>query len=219
MKKNIYKLGEIERTFKGSTFNHFLGVDKIGGDCVAGPIIAVACCLPKKHNIKELHSSKKLSATRQEKLFYQIKHQAQSLGVAIVNVETIDMIGVAQANILAMHDAVKRAKEHSKVKFDMILVNGKEMIPHLKGGQCAFAKGNERSWNIAAAFIVAKITRDQLMSDYHENWPDYGFNGNKGYPTPDHYKALKEHGPCELHRKNCEYIINMSNLNNRNKGV
>ena len=209
MKKKSKKFGEIERLFDSSEDGYILGVDIAGISQLAGPVIAVACCLPKTYKPNDLKGFKKIADFKIEKLYHQIKSHALALGIAIINVETIDTIGIQNAYILAMNKAMTLARENAIVRMDTIVTNGKFKKGVLHAAHHGFVNGSERSWNIAAAALVAYVMRNKLMDEYHIHWPEYNFHKNKGYNSQRHRQALKKYGPCELHRKSFEQISNL----------
>ncbi len=173
------------------------GVDEADRGPLAGPVCAAAVILPKGLEIEGLNDSKKLSEKRREALFDVIKEKALAYGIAFASHEEIDEINILQATFLAM----KRAVEALEIKPDLALVDGNRE-PDLGGIPVkTIVKGDSLSANIAAASILAKVTRDRLMVAMDEEYPAYGFAIHKGYGTKAHYAALTEHGPCPIHRR------------------
>lgn len=172
------------------------GVDEVGRGPLAGPVVACALILPPKCRIGGLNSSKRLSPKKREGLYPIIKEKALAIGLGRVGEKKIDGINILKATHLAM----KRAISHLEVKPDLLLIDGFE-IPEAKIPQEAIVRGDEKSASIAAASIIAKVTRDRLMVKYHKRHPEYGFHKHKGYGTERHIRALKRNGPSRIHRR------------------
>lgn len=172
------------------------GIDEAGRGPLAGPVVAGAVILPKDAQILYLNDSKKLSAAKREELFDEIKEKAVAVGVGIVSPKTIDEINILQATYEAMRLAIKELG----IKPD-ILLNDAVTIPGVSVKQVPIIKGDAKSVSIAAASIIAKVSRDRIMQVYHEKYPEYGFASNKGYGSAAHIQALKEHGPSPIHRE------------------
>ena len=194
------KPGELESWAKEQGLHRLLGVDEAGISSLAGPVVAAAVCLPDDHELHDINDSKKLSEEKRKSLYNDILFYAKCVGIGIVKAAEIDEIGIRKATFLAWKRAVESACEKGYVP-QAVLVDGPCEHPDLEYPQFAFTKGDCRSWNIAAASIVAKVTRDWLMVQQHQRRPEYGFGQNKGYSTPQHKMMLKKYGPCELHRK------------------
>ena len=180
----------------GDRFTAICGIDEAGRGPLAGPVVAGACILPLDVEILYLNDSKKLSEKKREVLFQEIREKALAWGVGIVSPERIDEINILQATFEAMGAAV----EQMEVTPDLLLVDA-VTIPQVKMKQVGIVKGDAKSVSIAAASILAKVTRDRLMVQYDEAYPQYGFAGHKGYGSQAHIEALKEHGPCPIHRR------------------
>ena len=172
------------------------GIDEAGRGPLAGPVVAAACILPKDCEILFLNDSKKLTERRREALFKEIKEKAISYGIGIVSEKDIDELNILQATYKAMRIAVSQLS----VKPD-ILLNDAVRIPELDFRQVPIVKGDAKSVSIAAASVLAKVTRDHMMMEYDEQYPEYGFAKHKGYGTKQHTDAIKEYGPCEIHRR------------------
>lgn len=177
-------------------FPYICGIDEVGRGPLAGPVVAGAVILPKDCEILYLNDSKKLSEKRRELLYEQILKQAIAVGLGIVGPERVDQINILQATYEAMRMAVGQLS----VKPD-ILLNDAVTIPQVEIPQVPIVKGDAKSVSIAAASIVAKVTRDRMMVQYEERMPGYQFSSNKGYGTAAHIAALKELGPCPIHRR------------------
>lgn len=174
------------------------GIDEAGRGPLAGPVVAGAVILPKDCKILYLNDSKKLSEKRREELFLEIQDKAVSFAVGIVEPEEIDRINILQATYAAMRQAVGKLSPAPQV-----LLNDAVEIPGLPLSmkQVKIIQGDAKSLSIAAASILAKVTRDHLMMDYHQQYPEYGFAKHKGYGTAAHIQVLKEKGACPIHRK------------------
>ena len=171
------------------------GMDEAGRGPLAGPVVAAACILPKVFALPSLNDSKKLTALQRALLYEKIRQEAVDFAVGSADPEEIDRYNILQATCLAM----KRAVEGLKEKPHFLLIDAVE-LPTLNIPQKAIIGGDGISANIAAASILAKVTRDRWMEELHEHYPQYGFVRNKGYGTKEHLEALKLLGPCPIHR-------------------
>ena len=181
---------------KGLNVGVICGVDEAGRGPLAGPVCAAAVILPENLEIPGLNDSKKLTDKKRRELFPLIKEQAIAYGIAFASEEEIDEINILQATFLAM----KRAIEQLKGKADFALIDGNRETDF--GVPCqTVVKGDSRSANIAAASVLAKVTRDMYMEELAKEYPQYGFEVHKGYGTKAHYAALTEHGMCPAHRR------------------
>jgi len=178
------------------------GVDEAGRGPLAGPVVAAACILPRGYLIEGLDDSKKLTPLQRSHLYKKISEDPKIIhGIGVVSHEEIDRINILQATIVAMLKAVSQLKE----KPDYILCDGLK-LPHDAIPTEKIIKGDSLSLSIAAASILAKVTRDRLMLEYHEKFPEYGFDKHKGYGTEKHRAAIARLGPCAIHRKTFEPI-------------
>ncbi len=172
------------------------GVDEAGRGPLAGPVVAAAVILDELQPIKGLADSKVLTARRRERLFDEIRAKALCCCIAEASVAEIDALNILQATLLAM----RRAVEGLRLKPAKVLVDGNR-LPVLKIPAEAIVKGDAKVKAISAASILAKVHRDRLCQRLHEEHPQYGFDGHKGYPTPEHLAALRAHGACLHHRR------------------
>jgi ribonuclease HII len=172
------------------------GVDEAGRGPLAGPVVAAAVILPEGFSVSGVDDSKKLTAARRLRAFARICREAAGIGVGVVDAATIDRINILQASLLAMAMAVAQLRPSP----DGLLIDGRHMIDWPLP-QRAIPHGDARSVSIAAASIVAKVTRDRLMERYHERYPAFGFVRHKGYPTQAHRQAVATHGPSPIHRR------------------
>lgn len=180
------------------------GIDEAGRGPLAGPVVAACCILPKDAVILYLNDSKKVTALRREALLPEIKEKAIAYGIGIVDEKRIDEINILQADYEAMRTAVQKTSAMLQAKgladAPGLLLNDAVTIPGVEIPQESIIKGDAKSVSIAAASILAKVTRDQLMEAYDAQYPEYGFARNKGYGTKEHIEALKRLGPCPIHR-------------------
>lgn len=181
---------------KYGMYHHICGVDEAGRGPLAGPVVAGAVILPRDTQILYLNDSKKLSAKRREALYDEIREKAVSVGVGIIGPERIDEINILNAT----YEAMRLAIADLKVKPD-ILLNDAVTIPDIEIGQVPIVKGDAKSISIAAASIIAKVTRDRMMEEYDRTMPGYEFGRHKGYGTKMHIESLKRLGPCPIHRR------------------
>ena len=186
---------EIENSYFEKGFRLICGVDEAGRGPLAGPVCAAAVILPPNHNIPGLNDSKKLSDKKRRELYPLIKEQAVAYGIAFAREQEIDDINILQATFLAM----QRAIDQLSVKPDFALIDGnreKDFGVPVK----TVVHGDSLSASIAAASVLAKVTRDDLMLKLSEQYPQYAFDIHKGYGTKAHYEAISVHGPCPIHR-------------------
>ncbi len=172
------------------------GVDEAGRGPLAGPVVAAAVILDELKPIRGLNDSKLLTALARERLFVEIHAKALCFSIAQASVEEIDELNILQATMLAM----RRAIEGLRLRPNKVLVDGNQ-LPRLKIAAEAIIKGDAKVKAISAASILAKVHRDRLCHELHRLHPEYGFDGHKGYPTPEHLAALKAHGVCPHHRR------------------
>ena len=201
----IKKLLSFEARLWAQKLKYIAGVDEAGRGPLAGPVVAAAVIFPKDIFISGINDSKKLSPPEREYLFTVIKNKAVAIGIGMVNEKEIDEINILQATFKAMHLAITNLS----IKPQHILVDGKEN-PLFSLPQTAIINGDNLSFSIAAASIIAKVTRDRIMIEYDKIYPQYNFVQHKGYPTPQHIDAIKQHGLCPIHRKS--YKVKALNL-------
>lgn len=188
-----------EQSLNARGFSRVAGSDEVGRGPLAGPVVAASVILPSECNPSLFVDSKKLTHRRRAELYQLLCDINAAIGVGIVSVARIDQINILQASLLAMRRSVEELCACNSTP-DFILVDGKFDIP-LATPQQTLIKGESKSASIAAASIVAKITRDTLMDKLHEQYPVYNFQQNKGYPTREHRQAIATHGPCRVHRR------------------
>ncbi len=184
-----------ENTAYEKGYNLVCGVDEAGRGPLAGPVCAAAVVLPKGLILEGVNDSKKLTEKKREALFDVITEQALDWSVAFATVEEIEEINILNAAMLAM----KRAVEGLKNPVDFAIIDGNRKPP-LEIDCEAVVKGDAKSMSVAAASILAKVSRDRILRQYAVDYPQYGFEKHKGYGTKVHVEALKKYGPCEVHR-------------------
>ena len=186
---------EFETKAREREFSNIAGVDEAGRGPLAGPVVAAAVIFSSSIDIAGLDDSKKLSAKKREALFPKIQEKAIAYGMSVVDPEVIDEINILQAARLAMKQAVDQLNPVP----DLLLIDGNQKIESSLD-QWAIIKGDSKSLSIAAASVLAKVTRDRIMEDYHKLYPQYQFDRHKGYGTKLHRTLIQEHGPCPIHR-------------------
>ena len=190
----IYQLQQYERDYEKEGL--ICGIDEVGRGPLAGPVVAGAVILPKNCEILYLNDSKQLSAEKREQLYDVILEHAVAVGIGIVSPQRIDEINILQATYEAMRQAIGKLNPQPAV-----LLNDAVRIPQVAIQQVPIIKGDAKSVSIAAASIVAKVTRDRMMEQYEEVFPGYGFARNKGYGSKEHIEALQTMGPTAIHRR------------------
>ncbi|MGH7849471.1 MAG: ribonuclease HII [Thermodesulfobacteriota bacterium] len=178
------------------------GVDEAGRGPLAGPVVAAAVILPESFTIDGLDDSKKLTHLQRVKILELIITYAVDLAVGVVDHEVIDSINILRASLRAMEIAVNNLGR----KPDFLLIDGNQRTS-LPIPQETVIKGDSRCCSIAAASIVAKVRRDEIMDEYHELYPEYNFRSHKGYPTKEHLEAIRKHGPCPIHRRSFRGVL------------
>ena len=181
---------------KYASFSAICGIDEAGRGPLAGPVVAGAVILPKGCRILYINDSKKLSAKKRDELYDEIRERAIAVGIGIADNKRIDEINILQATYEAMREAIASLNEKPD-----ILLNDAVKIPKIDIKQVPIVKGDAKSQSIAAASIIAKVTRDRIMEAFDILYPEYGFSGHKGYGSAAHIEALKKYGPCPIHRK------------------
>ena len=189
------ELWELENEIYDSGIELICGVDEAGRGPLAGPVCAAAVILPRGIDIEGLNDSKKLTEKKREKLFDTICSEALSYGIAFASVDEIEQMNILNAAMLAMNRAIDRLS----VKPALALIDGNRDSAIRMPSRCV-VKGDAKCADIAAASILAKVSRDRYMLKMAEKYPEYHFEKHKGYGTKLHYEALREYGPCEIHR-------------------
>lgn len=183
-----------------------IGLDEAGRGPLAGPVVAAACILPEGAVLPGVNDSKRLTEKQREAAFAPIQEAALGWGVGIVDAARIDEISILRATFEAMAQAVEAARAMAAVRLGRVaeaalLVDGNQRLPQWTGWQRPVVGGDRKSLSIAAASILAKVTRDRLMVEYDQLYPGYGFARNKGYGSQEHLAALEQLGPCPIHRR------------------
>mgnify|MGYP005833413365 FL=1 len=196
-KERLINLKKIEAEFFDKGIKYIAGIDEAGRGPLAGPVVVASVIMPEDSMIEGVNDSKKISENKREKLYEIIIKEAITYSVGIVYQEEIDDINILQATKKALTVAV----EHLDVKPNVILVDALTGIDTLGIPFESIIKGDAKCYSIAAASIIAKVTRDRIMREWDKVYPEYGFASHKGYGTAKHIAAIKEYGPCPLHRK------------------
>ncbi len=196
-----------EAAVRARGFRVIAGLDEAGRGPLAGPVVAAAVVLPQKGKWTGVDDSKKLSAGQREEIFPLLFEKALGVGVGIVDAQEIDRLNILQASLKAMQLAV----ENLSLPPDFLLIDGIHSL-RLPLPQQTIPKGDQRCLSIAAASIVAKVTRDRLMTAYHDQYPQYNFARHKGYGTKEHLQAIRKYGCCPLHRQSFRTIYQPSLL-------
>lgn len=187
---------EFEKAAVNSGFSCICGVDEAGRGPLAGPVCAAAVILPEGAVIEGLDDSKKLTEKKRERLYDIIKQTAVAYSVAYGTLEEIETVNILEATYLAMN----RAIEGLTGKPDFALIDGNRVPRGIKIPCETIVKGDSKSMSVAAASVLAKVTRDRLMLEYDKKYPEYNFKKHKGYGTKEHTELIKQYGPCEIHR-------------------
>ncbi len=181
------------------------GVDEAGRGPLAGPVSVAAVILPRGLYLPHLNDSKKISSRQREELYEEIREKAVAVGTSLIDAEIIDRVNIYQATINGMYEAIFALKPAP----DQVFIDAVR-LEQLPMPSLSIIKGDAKSASIAAASIIAKVTRDRLMDDYDREYPQYGFSRHKGYGTAEHMEALKKYGPCPIHRKSFEPVKSIS---------
>ncbi|MGL4484702.1 MAG: ribonuclease HII [Anaerovoracaceae bacterium] len=208
-KIKLQEMLEFERKFHGEGKVFIAGVDEVGRGPLAGPVVAAAVVLPVDVDILGINDSKKVSEKKRYELFDIIKDEALCYGLGIVNEKVIDEINILEATKLAMREAIKEANEmlyhKSRNNIEHLLLDAVK-LDNIDIDQTSIIGGDGKSVSIAAASIMAKVTRDRMMIKYADKYPGYSFETNKGYGTKAHYEGIKEYGNTPIHRRT--FLVN-----------
>lgn len=196
-----------EEEIQAQGFRVIAGLDEAGRGPLAGPVVAAAVVLTPTKKMAGIDDSKKLSPEQREKIFSLILQQAAAVGIGVVDAREIDRLNILRASLKAMEQAV----QNLPLSPDFLLIDGIHSLT-LPLAQRAIPKGDQRCQSIAAASIVAKVTRDRLMLAYHDEYPQYNFARHKGYGTREHLQAIRQYGCCPLHRQSFKPIYQLSLL-------
>ena len=195
--ERLTNLKSIEKELYKKGFEYICGIDEAGRGPLAGPVVVAGVIMPKDSMIEGVNDSKKVSEKKRENLYDIILEEAISYSVAIIGQDVIDEINILNAT----KEGVTKVVEELDVKPNLILVDALTHINTKGIPYDSIIKGDAKCYNIAAASIIAKVTRDRIMREWDEIYPQYGFINHKGYGTAKHIQALKEYGPCPIHRK------------------
>jgi len=199
----------LERALHAQGFSSVAGVDEAGRGPLAGPVVASCVILHPDQKTDLFFDSKTLTARKREQLFSLLQESPAVIGIGMAGPREIESLNILQASLLAMQRAVDNCRESAGGSVpDFLLVDGKFKVP-LTTPQLALVKGESKSASIAAASIMAKVTRDRLMLESHQRYPQYGFDRHQGYPTKAHREALRCYGPCELHRRTFRGVVEL----------
>lgn len=201
----VQDIYEFDQHFRERGFRIIAGIDEAGRGPLAGPVVAAAVILPEKRRYKGLRDSKMVPEKEREALFWDLICDCIDLGIGVVDPEVIDRINIRNATIKAMEAAVKDLLYRP----DLLLIDAMK-LSDTSIEQVSLIKGESKSASIAAASIVAKVTRDKLMEYYDSLYPDYGFKRHKGYATREHIEKIITYGPCRIHRRSFEKVMSLS---------
>lgn len=203
---------QFENRAKSKGYLHIAGVDEAGRGPLAGPVVSAAVILPENFTCTGINDSKKLSEIKRLALFPVIQEQAVCVATGIASHKEIDKINILQASLLSMKRAVENLSTRPDFPVpDFLLIDGKFLL-NMDIDQTAITKGDSKSISIAAASIIAKVTRDAIMEELHEKYPVYNFSQHKGYPTRAHKEAVLKHGPCPVHRQTFNGVKEAGNV-------
>ena len=189
-------MGTFEKLAYQKGYKFIAGIDEAGRGPLAGPVVAAAVIFPPDYQNSQINDSKQISARKREELYCLINKEAIAVGIGTAEADVIDRINILQASLLSMREAVLELS----IPPDFLLIDGLHKIP-MQTPQEALVKGDTLSVSIAAASIIAKVSRDRIMEMYHRQFPQYNFLQNKGYGTKEHRKAILEFGMCKIHRR------------------
>lgn len=203
----LQAMSHSEKRLKAKGFLRIAGIDEAGRGPLAGPVVAAACILPDGVLFADLNDSKQLTPEQRDILFAEIMaYPGLLFGIGIIDIKTIDRVNILQATFLAMRKAV----ESLPVPPDYLLIDGNQ-IPRFEIPTESLVQGDGLSISIAAASIIAKVTRDRIMVELDAEYPKYGFKRHKGYATDQHLEAIREWGPCAIHRRSFDPVKSMLN--------
>ena len=193
----LIELKKIDKEFFDKGVKYIAGIDEAGRGPLAGPVVVASVILPQDSMIEGINDSKKVSEAKREKLYDLIINEAISYGIGIIYQDEIDEINILQATKKGLTEAIKQME----IKPNIIMVDALSGIDTLGIPYKSIIKGDAKCYSIAAASIIAKVTRDRIMREWDNVYPEYGFGSHKGYGTAKHIAAIKEFGPCSIHRK------------------
>ena len=191
----------LERSLRQKGYQLIAGLDEVGRGPLAGPVVAACVILQENCDNRSFVDSKTINAKKRSRLYKELKQNGAQISVGVVSEADIDRLNILQASLLAM----KKAILTMPVQPDFLLVDGNQPVP-ISIPQQSLVKGESKSASIAAASIVAKVVRDEMMDQYHLQYPEYNFQKNRGYPTLEHRNAIKIYGPCAIHRQSFKCV-------------
>ena len=191
----------LERSLRQKGYQLIAGLDEVGRGPLAGPVVAACVILQENCDNSSFVDSKTINAINRSRLYKELKQNGAQISVGVVSEADIDRLNILQASLLAM----KKAILTMPVQPDFLLVDGNQPVP-ISIPQQSLVKGESKSASIAAASIVAKVVRDEMMDQYHLQYPEYNFQKNRGYPTLEHRNAIKIYGPCAIHRQSFKCV-------------
>ena len=195
--ERLKKLKEIEKDLYNKGFKNICGIDEAGRGPLAGPVVVAGVIMPKESMIEGVNDSKKVSEKKRELLYDKIIEEAISYSVAVIGQDVIDDINILNATKRGVTEVVEGLNKRP----DLIVIDALEHIDTKGVPYDSIIKGDAKEYSIACASIIAKVTRDRMMREYDKIYPQYGFEAHKGYGTAKHIQAIKEHGPCIIHRQ------------------
>lgn len=195
--ERLTNLKQIEKDLHSKGFKNICGIDEAGRGPLAGPVVIAGVIMPESSMIEGVNDSKKVSEKKREKLYDQILGEAISYSVAVIGQDVIDDVNILNATKMGLTKVV----EEQEIKPDLIIVDALNHIDTKGIPYDSIIKGDAKCYSIAAASIIAKVTRDRIMRQWDEIYPQYGFSKHKGYGTKMHIEAIKEYGLCPIHRK------------------
>ncbi len=208
--KRIENLKRIEETLYEEGYRFIAGTDEVGRGPLCGPVVSAAVIMPRESSIAYINDSKQVSEKKREELYERIMSEAISVGIGIVEHDVIDEINILNATKLSM----RKALDDLSIKPDLLLLDALRIDADIQ--QRSYIKGDATVYTIAAASIIAKVTRDRMMIQYHELYPQYRFDSNKGYGSAEHIEAIRTHGACPIHRRS--FITNHLQNNTKKTG-
>ena len=191
----------LERSLRQKGYQLIAGLDEVGRGPLAGPVVAACVILQENCDNSSFVDSKTINAKNRSRLYKELKQNGAQISVGVVSEADIDRLNILHASLLAM----KKAILTMPVQPDFLLVDGNQPVP-ISIPQQSLVKGESKSASIAAASIVAKVVRDEMMDQYHLQYPEYNFQKNRGYPTLEHRNAIKIYGPCAIHRQSFKCV-------------
>lgn len=198
----LFKMTLFERGLSSHGFRLICGIDEAGRGPLAGPVVAASVILPSGFSVAGIRDSKQLTEKQRETLYTQIVQEAISIGVGIIDHAVIDEINILQATYLAMESSLRNLH----IQPDYLLIDALT-LPRTTIPQKGIIRGDNLSVTIAAASIIAKVTRDRLMTEFHREFPEYNFLSHKGYGTEEHLQNLRTYGPCRIHRRTFRGVL------------